>query len=55
LPEKGGNAAYTVRHLYQKLLVPFDEHRGLNAGGGTDILGEPCRFSLAIEIFMHYK
>lgn len=25
--DKGGNAAYMVRQLYQKYLLPFEEHR----------------------------
>lgn len=39
LEDKAGNAAFTLRKLYEKLLRPFDEHSQERAEGGYGLLG----------------
>lgn len=39
IEDKGSNAAYTLKHLYGKLLKPFEEHCVTRNRGGADLLG----------------
>ena len=41
LEDKSGNAAYTLRSLYEKLLRPIDHHCQQRAQGANGLLGEP--------------
>ena len=43
LEDKAGNAAFTLRKLYEKLLRPFDDHCKARAEGGYGLLGEPTQ------------
>ncbi|KAI8106581.1 hypothetical protein M9435_001123 [Picochlorum sp. BPE23] len=40
IEDKGSNAAYTLKHLYGKLLKPFEEHCVTRNRGGADLLAD---------------
>jgi hypothetical protein len=40
LEDKSGNAAFSLRKLYEKLLLPFDDHSHKRAAGAFGLLGE---------------
>ncbi len=40
LEDKAGNAAFSLRKLYESLLMPFDEHCKKRAEGGFGLLGQ---------------
>ena len=39
LEDRAGNAAFTLRKLYEKLLRPFDDYQRQRAEGGYGLLG----------------
>lgn len=43
LDDKSGNAAFSLRKLYEKLLRPFDDYCQERAEGGYGLLGELAR------------